>query len=62
MFDVAIIGGGPAGLSAAVGAACEGLETILIADRLGGQAGTSSRIENFLGWPEGISGPTLRAC
>jgi thioredoxin reductase (NADPH) len=64
MFDVAIIGGGPAGLSACVNAACEGLEAILIADTIGGQAGTSSRIENFLGFPAGISGPALtdRAC
>lgn len=64
MYDVIVIGGGPAGLSATVNAACEGLEAIMIADQLGGQAGTSSRIENFLGFPEGISGPTLtkRAC
>jgi thioredoxin reductase (NADPH) len=64
MYDIAIIGGGPAGLSAAVGAACEGLETILIAEHIGGQAGTSSMIENYLGFPEGISGPALidRAC
>lgn len=64
MLDVIIIGGGPAGLSAAVNAACEGLETMLIADHIGGQAGTSSRIENLLGFPAGISGPALteRAC
>lgn len=64
MYDLAIIGGGPAGLSAAVNAACEGLETILLAEHIGGQAGTSSRIENFLGFPAGISGPALtdRAC
>lgn len=64
MFDVVIIGGGPAGLSACVSAACEGLETLLIAEHIGGQAGTSSRIENYLGFPAGISGPALtdRAC
>lgn len=59
MYDVCIIGGGPAGLSAAVGAASEGLFTILLAERMGGQAGTSSLIENYLGFPEGISGPAL---
>lgn len=59
MYDVCIIGGGPAGLSAAVGAASEGLDTILLAERMGGQAGTSSLIENYLGFPEGISGPSL---
>jgi thioredoxin reductase (NADPH) len=64
MFDVAVIGGGPAGLSACVNAACEGLEAILIADTIGGQAGTSSRIENLIGFPSGISGPSLtsRTC
>jgi len=64
MYDVAVIGGGPAGLSACVNAAAEGLETILIANRIGGQAGMSSRIENYLGFPQGISGPSLthRAC
>jgi thioredoxin reductase (NADPH) len=47
-----------------VNAACEGLEAVLIADHIGGQAGTSSRIENFIGFPAGISGPALtdRAC
>lgn len=59
MFDVAVIGGGPAGLSALVNAACEGLESIMIAEEVGGRAGTSSRIENFLGFPDGISGPSL---
>lgn len=58
-FDVAIIGGGPAGLSAAVNAAAEGLDTIVLAEKLGGQAGTSSRIENYAGFPGGISGPAL---
>lgn len=59
MFDVAIIGGGPAGLAAAIGASAEGLRTVVLCDQLGGQAGTSSMIENFLGFPEGISGPDL---
>lgn len=59
MYDVAIIGAGPAGLSAAVGAASEGLDTVVLFGRLGGQAGTSSLIENYLGFPQGISGPAL---
>src|ERR1017187_5251679 len=59
-YDVAIYGAGPAGLSAAVYAASEGLRTILIEkSAIGGQAGTSSRIENYLGFPEGISGAEL---
>lgn len=59
MFDVVVIGGGPAGMSATVNAAAEGLETCLIATNFGGQAGSSSRIENYLGFPAGISGPVL---
>jgi thioredoxin reductase (NADPH) len=61
-YDVAIVGGGPAGLAAAVYGASEGLKTILI-ERLatGGQAGTSSRIENYLGFPNGLSGDELSA-
>ena len=56
-YDLAILGGGPAGLSAAVYGASEGLKTLLIERyAVGGQAGTSSRIENYLGFPEGISG------
>ena len=59
-YDVAIVGAGPAGLSAAVYAASEGLTIILIeAEAPGGQAGTSSRIENYLGFPMGISGDSL---
>jgi thioredoxin reductase (NADPH) len=59
-YDVAIIGGGPAGLAAAVYAASEGLSTLLIdAEVPGGQAGTTSRIENYLGFPSGISGSEL---
>ncbi|MCP9927030.1 FAD-dependent oxidoreductase [Cyanobium sp. CH-040] len=59
-YDVAIVGGGPAGLSAAVYAASEGLRTILIeGEAPGGQASTSSKIENYLGFPTGISGQAL---
>jgi len=62
VYDVAIIGGGPAGLAAAVYGASEGLRTILIErDAPGGQAGTSSRIENYLGFPTGVSGDDLGA-
>ena len=59
-YDLAIVGGGPAGLSAAVYAASEGLHTLMI-ERVapGGQAGTSSRIENYLGFPAGIAGEDL---
>ena len=61
-YDVVIIGAGPAGLSAAVYAASEGLTTLVIeAEAPGGQAGTSSRIENYLGFPLGISGQSLAA-
>lgn len=60
VYDVAVIGGGPAGLAAAVYAASEGLDTIVIeALAPGGQAGTSSKIENYLGFPTGISGQAL---
>jgi thioredoxin reductase (NADPH) len=59
-YDLAIYGGGPAGLSAAVYGASEGLRTVLIERfSLGGQAGSTSRIENYLGFPEGISGAEL---
>ena len=59
-YDVAIVGAGPAGLAAAVYAASEGLSTIAIEGTApGGQAGTSSRIENYLGFPTGISGQEL---
>jgi thioredoxin reductase (NADPH) len=58
--DLLILGGGPAGLGAAVYGASEGLETLLIdGTALGGQAGTSRRIENYLGFPAGISGTEL---
>lgn len=57
--DVIVIGGGPAGLAAAINASSEGLKTTLVCERLGGQAGTSSLIENYPGFPEGISGPDL---
>jgi thioredoxin reductase (NADPH) len=59
-YDVAIIGGGPAGLAAAVYGASEGLRTVVIErEAPGGQAGTSSRIENYLGFPAGVSGDEL---
>jgi thioredoxin reductase (NADPH) len=59
-YDVAVVGAGPAGLAAAVYAASEGLSTIEIESMApGGQAGTSSRIENYLGFPTGISGQGL---
>src|SRR6185295_10539364 len=59
-YDLAIYGAGPAGLSAAVYGASEGLKTVLIERyTLGGQAGSSSRIENYLGFPNGISGAEL---
>lgn len=58
--DVVVVGAGPAGLAAAVYGASEGLDTILTdASGVGGQAGTSSRIENYLGFPSGISGGDL---
>lgn len=59
-FDVIIIGAGPAGLAASVYAASEGLSVLVVEDiAIGGQAGTSSRIENYLGFPRGVSGSDL---
>ena len=59
-YDLAILGGGPAGLAAAVYGASEGLHTVLIErEAPGGQAGMSSRIENYLGFPSGLSGADL---
>ena len=59
-YDLVIVGGGPAGLADAVYGASEGLSTLLIEQQApGGQAGTSSRIENYLGFPAGISGSDL---
>jgi thioredoxin reductase (NADPH) len=59
-YDVVIVGGGPAGLGAAVYSASEGLRTVLVERRAtGGQAGQSSRIENYLGFPDGVSGGQL---
>jgi thioredoxin reductase (NADPH) len=60
--DLLVVGGGPGGLAAAVYGASEGLSTVLIEDTaLGGQAGTSSRIENYLGFPAGLDGAELAA-
>ena len=60
VFDLAVVGAGPAGLAAAVYGASEGLQTIVIESSApGGQAGTSSKIENYLGFPTGISGQAL---
>jgi thioredoxin reductase (NADPH) len=60
VFDVAVVGAGPSGLAAAVYAASEGLTTVVLeALAPGGQAGTSSKIENYLGFPTGISGQAL---
>jgi len=60
VYDVVIIGAGPAGLAAGVYGASEGLKTLLVERRApGGQAGTSSRIENYLGFPTGLSGADL---
>ncbi len=59
-YDLIIVGGGPSGLAAAVYGASEGLKTVLIErEAPGGQAGTSSRIENYLGFPSGLSGADL---
>jgi thioredoxin reductase (NADPH) len=60
VYDLVVVGAGPAGLAASVYAASEGLD-VLVADEVapGGQAGTSARIDNYLGFPEGISGPEL---
>ena len=59
-YDLIVIGGGPAGLGAAVYGASEGLRTVLVERRAtGGQAGQSSRIENYLGFPDGVSGSQL---
>jgi thioredoxin reductase (NADPH) len=59
-YDLAIVGGGPAGLAAAVYGASEGLKTVMIErEAPGGQAGMSSRIENYLGFPSGLSGGDL---
>jgi len=62
LYDVAVVGAGPAGLAAAVYAASEGLSVVVIDCRaFGGQAGASARIENYLGFPTGISGMALMA-
>jgi thioredoxin reductase (NADPH) len=60
VFDVAVVGGGPAGLAAAVGASSEGLRTVVVEhEAVGGQAGTSSMIRNYPGFSQGISGARL---
>ena len=60
LFDVAIVGGGPAGLAAGVYGASEGLRTVIVErEAPGGQAGLSARIENYLGFPSGLSGSDL---
>ena len=60
VYDLGIVGAGPAGLAAAVYAASEGLSTIVVDEQApGGQAGTSPRIENYLGFPDGVSGAEL---
>ena len=60
VVDLVVVGGGPAGLAASVYGASDGLETVVLeAVATGGQAGTSSRIENYLGFPEGIAGADL---
>jgi thioredoxin reductase (NADPH) len=60
VYDVAIIGAGPAGLGAAVDAASDGLSMLVLDLRaFGGQAGTNTKIENYLGFPMGISGQEL---
>ena len=59
-YDLAIVGGGPAGLAAAVYGASEGLRTLVVEPEApGGQAGTTSRIENYLGFPAGITGADM---
>lgn len=60
IFDLVVVGGGPAGLAATVYGASEGLETVTLEGTVvGGQAGSSSRIENYLGFPQGVSGQEL---
>jgi thioredoxin reductase (NADPH) len=61
-YDLVVVGGGPTGLAAAVYGASEGLRTLLVErEATGGQAGTSTRIENYLGFPSGVSGDDLAA-
>jgi thioredoxin reductase (NADPH) len=62
-YDLVVVGAGPAGLGASVYGASEGLSTLALESvALGGQAGTSSRIENYLGFPAGLSGFELASC
>src|SRR3954452_20266641 len=62
-YDLIIVGAGPAGLSAAINAASEGLSTLVLesSDRLGGQAGSSTLIENYAGFRDGVTGEALAA-
>ena len=62
VYDIIVVGGGPAGLATAVYGASEGLDTLVLEGvAVGGQAGASARIENYLGFPSGLTGAELTA-